>query len=231
MILIKLGGGLIAPKNLEAETADVVEIKSLVSEIRQSGKKVIVISGRHKAVKKYGIDTLEGVEKVRTSARKIGEIVWQELNKAGLDGELIEPNRVFGINSKKWNWENTLVMYGDVIEEEKYKWVIYSGEVIIKKLCGIIPVEKIIQVSREGGVWNSEKKIIPEINQDNWIELKKEVGGAAGTDVTGGMLHKVEESLEIARTYGIKTWIISGKVRGRLKGVISGEKGEGTVVG
>ena len=89
----------------------------------------------------------------------------------------------------------------------------------------------IVQVSREEGVWDRQGLIIPEINKSNWEVIKQDVGGAEGSDVTGGMLHKVEESLEIARDCGVKTWIISGAVPGRLKDLLQGKRVPGTRVG
>lgn len=237
VVFIKLGGGLIAPKDRPAETADMNLIRRLAEEIKRSGKKVIVVSGSgnfgHGAVKKYGIQNREGVSKVRESAKKIGEIVWQELQRTGMSGNLVEPNKVFGINTKEWDIENTLVLYGDVIESEPGEWTIYSGEIIINKLCSLWrmnggKVEKIIQVSREDGVWDENGKIITDIDKKNWQGIRKMVGGAAGTDVTGGMLHKVEESLEIADKFNIETWILSGKISGRLLSLLEGDKVLGT---
>lgn len=225
--LIKLGGGLIAPKDWQPETADLVIINKLVKEIKDSGKKVLVVSGSgnfgHMAVKKYGIATDEGRIKVRESARKIGEIVAREMKDQGFDAELIEPNKYFG-HKTELDFKKTLVFYGDVVGKE-----IYSGEKIIKLLIPEIlkkelEVDMVIQVSREEGVWDGKGRIIPEINFKNWEDIKAKVGQAAGVDVTGGMLHKVEESLEIAQKYKINTWIISGKIDRRLKQLL--EKGE-----
>jgi isopentenyl phosphate kinase len=44
------------------------------------------------------------------------------------------------------------------------------------------------------------------------------------------MVHKVLESLEIARNYGIYTLIISGKVEGRLVKALEGKNVTGTVI-
>jgi isopentenyl phosphate kinase len=233
MTLIKLGGGLIAPKDWQSETADLGTIKRLVKEIKDSQKKVLLVSGSgnfgHMAVKRYGISTIEGVKKVRKSAKKIGEIVTREMKDQGFDTELIEPNKYFE-QQMELDFDKTLVFYGDVVGKE-----IYSGEKIIKLLIPDIlikglKVEKIIQTSKEVGVWDEEGKTIPEINAKSWEKIKWEVGGSTGVDVTGGMLHKVEESLEIARKYRINTWIISGQVEGRLREVLDKGETKGTRV-
>jgi isopentenyl phosphate kinase len=64
----------------------------------------------------------------------------------------------------------------------------------------------------------------------NWEYIKKDVMGSKGIDMTGGMLHKVEESMEIATKYGVKTQIISGKVRGRLLESLKNDEVVGTLV-
>ncbi|OGC96626.1 hypothetical protein A3C34_00790 [Candidatus Amesbacteria bacterium RIFCSPHIGHO2_02_FULL_48_21] len=239
MIIIKLGGGLVAPKEWEAEKADLTVIRRLSDELVQGvdpGKKMVVVSGSgnygHKAVERYGISEARGIARVRESARKIGEIVRDELEKAGRDAELIIPHEIFPGGRLSIAEDKTPVLYGDVIEVEKGKWKVWSGEKIIRKLTERLrDVEMIVQVSREEGVWDRQGLIIPEINKSNWEVIKQDVGGAEGSDVTGGMLHKVEESLEIERDCGVKTWIISGAVPGRLKDLLQGKRVPGTRVG
>ena len=71
---------------------------------------------------------------------------------------------------------------------------------------------------------------VPEINARNFKDFKKSIGGSASTDVTGGMLHKVEESLLIAKELGIKTLIINGMVKGNLEKAILGKKAKICVI-
>lgn len=239
MTIIKLGGGLIAPKEWGEETVDFGILGRLVGEIRESGKPVLLVSGSgnfgHKAAKKYGITSLEGVVRVRESARKIGKIVETEMKKVGFDTHLVEMHKYLK-REQDLDLENTMVFYGDVVEVKSGKWKIFSGEKIIGFIIPILieqgfKIEKIVQVSKEQGVWDDRRKIILGINQRNWEQIKKNVLGSEGMDVTGGMLHKVQESLEIARKYKIKTWIISGNIEGRLRELLEGKMVLGTVVG
>lgn len=229
IILIKLGGGLIAPKNWEAETADLTVIKRLIREIKKSSKQVLLVSGSgnfgHKAVRKFGIDTPEGIRKVRKSAKKIGEIVYQELKNQGFKAKLIEPNKFYAQKNKDLNLEKFNVMYGDVVGKE-----IWSGEKVIENLIPQLEgkIEMVVQVSKEEGVWDENKQIVPEINLKNWPVIKTKVFGVEGDDVTGGMRHKVEESLEIAKKYGVDTWIINGNIKGRLTELLMNKETVGT---
>jgi len=235
LVIVKLGGGLIAPKDWEMGRADEGLIEKLASEIRESGKRVVVISGSgnfgHAAVKKYGIDTAMGVSRVQRIAQKIGEIVTQKLIDVEQPGVLVAPHDIWPEGKFVMRDGMVPVFYGDVVWEEG-KAVIYSGELCIEKLLPVVGrVERIVQAGCEDGVWDEDKRIIPEINEKNWDEMKRSVSGSAGVDYTGGMLHKVVKSLEFAKKFGIKTMILNGKVEGRLKEAIGGKSVFGTVVG
>lgn len=228
MVLVKFGGGLIAPKNWEPETADEKIIERLVKEIDGILVAVAVGSGNfgHAAVKKYGIADEINVERVRIIAKKIGQIVADKIKNSQLIITHEKPWKVTDILDAG----KTPVIYGDVMGINE----IWSGErclaEMIIEMSKKFKIERIIQVSIEDGVWDSSKKIIPEINNQNWSEIKKNVSGVVGGDATGGMLHKVEESLEIAKKYGIETWIVSGKVAERVRDAVSGKKVVGTVI-
>ena len=239
---MKLGGGLIAPKDREMATAEPGVVKRLCTEIKMGlgGRRLLMASGSgnfgHAAVKKYGINTPLGVARVQRVAQKIGEIVTGSLLDMEIPAVLFSPHDLWengdvGGVSDALRAGQVPVLYGDVVWEGG-RAVIYSGETCFGKLVpGLVGVEKIIQVSCEDGVWDENKEIIPEINAGNWEKIKRVVGRSTGVDYTGGMLHKVEESLDLASKFGIKTWIISGKVEGRLKDVLEGKEVLGTVVG
>lgn len=55
------------------------------------------------------------------------------------------------------------------------------------------------------------------------------LAGSAGIDVTGGMLHKVERYLELTKA-GIKSYIINGKIKNRLKKALLGREVRETVI-
>lgn len=107
------------------------------------------------------------------------------------------------------------VVFGDVVVDLKKGCTILSTEKIFSHLTKNLKPEKIILMSRVEGVYDLKKRIIPEINKYNFPEIKKFLKGAEKIDVTGGMLHKVMEAIEIAKN-GIEVNIIGGK-RGNLE--------------
>ncbi|MEM4662966.1 MAG: uridylate kinase, partial [Candidatus Diapherotrites archaeon] len=62
----------------------------------------------------------------------------------------------------------------------------------------------------------------------NFNEIKSMLAGSHGVDVTGGMLSKVEELVELSRK-GIKSQIIGAEKKGNLKRAILGQK-VGTII-
>jgi isopentenyl phosphate kinase len=72
-------------------------------------------------------------------------------------------------------------------------------------------------------------RTISKIPPKNFGAIKKLLGEVQGADVTGGMLHKVEESLRMVKQ-GIKVWIINGLVKDNLYKAIVSCPRSGTVI-
>lgn len=126
------------------------------------------------------------------------------------------------------------IVYGDVVLDRKIGFTIFSTEKILSILAKELKHNykiKIIYVTDVDGVLAGKGKIIKKINRLNFDKLKKDISGAKGVDVTGGMLHKVEEALDLSGKTGIKTQIISGLKAGRLRKAILGKTVLGTTIG
>lgn len=119
------------------------------------------------------------------------------------------------------------IIYGDVIMDETNGFCIFSAEktlsILARGLQKDYKIIKIIECGDTDGVYDSDGKTIPEINSRNFKEVKKWITGSKSTDVTGGMIHKVEESLELAKETKIPTILINGNKDGSLNFVLSGK--------
>ncbi len=127
------------------------------------------------------------------------------------------------------------VVYGDVILDEKQGSTIFSTEkvfaTILQQMSWLrdqFGRVRVIQVGLEKGVMRNGE-VIGVISRDNWEEVKNYLEGSEGVDVTGGMWHKVEMSLELV-DLGVETWIVSGLEKGRVKRAILGGEVEGTKI-
>jgi isopentenyl phosphate kinase len=125
------------------------------------------------------------------------------------------------------------VVYGDVILDRKIGCTIFSTEKILSILAKELLKDykvRIIYCTNVDGVYDANGETIKEIYSKNFKNVKKSILGAGTTDVTGGMLHKVEQSLELATKTGIETLIINGEVEGELKRAILRKKVKGTQI-
>lgn len=126
------------------------------------------------------------------------------------------------------------IVFGDIILDERLGCCIFSGETTLNNLTSQLisrgfKIEKLIQCGVTNGVYNSKGKTIPKITPKTFGKFKSFILGARGADVTGGMFHKVEESLKIAKL-GIEVYIVNGKQRDNLYLAIVSRSKKGTLI-
>lgn len=117
------------------------------------------------------------------------------------------------------------VVYGDVVMDRDQGWAICSTEGVFDALVNGLPehgreVSRVLWLGETEGVWDAEGKLIARITPATAREAREAVGGSAGTDVTGGMAHRVETALELARR-GVASWIGDGREPGLLERVLT----------
>src|SRR3989344_8312966 len=213
LIIIKLGGGLIAPKDWKSNTANIKVIRRLAEEIygivKTNNTSVAIVTGSgnfgHHAVRKYNQDTPLGASLIQFAAAQIAYIVARILISKKVAVSVFSPHELGDIQPviaalKK---DQIPLLHGDLVINEDAQ--VHSGEMVIADLVKEfrkkkIEVKRIIQLSREDGVLDTGGQVIKKIDARNFKRLQKAIGGSTA-DVTGGMLHKVEQSLEIARKY------------------------------
>ena len=92
-----------------------------------------------------------------------------------------------------------------------------------------LEVGRIFWLGETVGVWDAQGNTISRITPDTAEKVLATVTGAAGTDVTGGMAHRLETALRLARR-GITSWIGDGREPGRPRRALAGEAVPGTWV-
>jgi isopentenyl phosphate kinase len=110
------------------------------------------------------------------------------------------------------------VLYGDVALDRSQGGTIISTEQIFAYLAHRLRPDRVILVGTVDGVFDADPlnepaaRRIPEISAENWPSVRALLGGSHGTDVTGGMLAKVEEMISLARQMpGLEIQLISGE--------------------
>ncbi|MEE9323775.1 MAG: isopentenyl phosphate kinase [Candidatus Aenigmarchaeota archaeon] len=251
LVFVKLGGSLITDKSKPYTTRDDV-IKRLCVEIHEGreGKPLLIGHGGgsfpHVSADKYethkGVindKSWEGFVKVQNDAATLNRIIVSSLVAAGEKAFSIQPSASCIAREdriKEWYmkpFEISLssglipVPYGDVCLDEKKGCCIISTEEIFRFLSEKLKPERVIMVGKTDGVLDQKGNVIKEITKGNFKEIRNSLLSSDGVaDVTGGMVHKVERSLEM----GVEIEIINGLKPDVLKKSLLGERGLGTII-
>lgn len=125
---------------------------------------------------------------------------------------------------------------GDVISDVSQGCTIWSTEQVLGFIAETLAhntdyaVSRLIHVAELGGVLDAEAKVVAHLTRKNWPNIQKLIGKTKGFDVTGGMGHKIEESLVLA-DQGISVQIVSGLQADNLYAALIGKKCPGTMIG
>lgn len=186
-----------------------------------------------------------GMGWVRHDAVKLNQIVFEQLLIAKVPVFSFSPSSLMSVKDGKTKniFMDSLVdsmdkgivplVYGDVVVDSSKGCDIYSTEKVFDELAKYFSDKyevRVIHISSEEGVYKKgQASVYSEITKDNFEEVKEHLGGSNGVDVSGGMLHKVEECLEVSKL-GIVSQIVSGMVVGRVRDAIMGKKVKGTTI-
>ena len=131
------------------------------------------------------------------------------------------------------------LLYGDVALDEVRGGTIISTEQIFAYLARRLHPGRLLMVGEVDGVFESDPirdpaaQPIPEITRQNWAEVRALLGGSHATDVTGGMLAKVEEMVTLVRELpGLIVHLLSGLRPGTVESALRrpSAAGGGTVI-
>lgn len=121
------------------------------------------------------------------------------------------------------------LVFGDVALDELQGGTIVSTEQIFAYLAHRLYPKRVILVGAVDGVFEADPlreplaKRVPEITTANWDRVRSLLGGSHATDVTGGMLSKVDEMVALVRRIpGLEAHILSGERRGALETALKG---------
>ena len=126
------------------------------------------------------------------------------------------------------------VIYGDVVLDRERGVAICSTESLFALLAQRLPergvsVRRTIWLGETAGVYGRDGGLLPLLTRSDLDAAGTAIGGSAGTDVTGGMRHRVETALALA-DLGVPSLIADGQVPGLLESALAGEEVPGTIV-
>ncbi|AKB13876.1 MAG: isopentenyl phosphate kinase [Methanosarcina thermophila] len=227
-VILKLGGSVITDKAADqgiVREADLLRIAKEVSEYR--GKMIIVHgagSFGHTYAKKYGLDMgfdPEGVIITHESVKKLASRVVDALNEYGVRAIAVHPmgctvcrnGRIESmyLDNIKLMLEKGFVpvLHGDMVMDLELGACVLSGDQIVAYLAKELRITRLGLGSAEDGVLDNNGKPILEITPETFETFKHHIRGSGSTDVTGGMLGKVQELLELSKTSCITSYIFN----------------------
>ncbi|KKT39974.1 hypothetical protein A3K29_03675 [Candidatus Collierbacteria bacterium RIFOXYB2_FULL_46_14] len=256
LVLIKLGGSLITDKSID-RTSRPGTICRLAGELKKIRKtfdgKILVAHGAgsfaHRPAVEFRVKDgikgplqFKGFPIVADRAIELNRIIIKNFLDQKLPAVSFSPESCILASNFKVEEvfcvpiEQALkvgyipVLYGDVIFDKKVGACIYSTELVLGALAGKLAKKfriSFVYCTDTDGVFDSTGKTLPEINHKNIKEVEKFITGSGQIDVTGGMVHKVRESLAMADK-GFETIIINGNRPNELSKAILGDKHHGT---
>jgi isopentenyl phosphate kinase len=126
------------------------------------------------------------------------------------------------------------VLYGDVVLDREWGASICSTERLFRLLAPRLQsrglcIRRSIWLGETDGLWDAAGRTVPRVTTATFAAAQDAIGAPAGTDVTGGMRHRLETALELAGL-GIPSLLANGLTAGLLVQVLRGEKVTGTEV-
>ena len=255
MIILKLGGSVITEKS-KIDTFRQETMDNLSSQIKRSGKKIILIHGAgsfgHILAKKYKLNEgfisenqMIGFAETQEKVQTLNNLVLKSLKKHKIPAVSISPHDILELNNHKLdsidysffekNLEKGLmpVSFGDVVLDKKLKFSICSGDLLILALAKHFKPEKVIFALDEDGLYTKNPKInkdaefIDEASLDDLEKLSAKLDNHA--DVTGGMKGKIDTIKNISKL-GIDTILVNGNKDEFLYKALVGEEVKKTIV-
>ncbi len=124
------------------------------------------------------------------------------------------------------------VVYGDVVLDHAWGASICSTEAVLGALITRLKRRgvrrfRMLWMGETDGVLDRHGETIPRVDRRGYARVLKMVDHPAGTDVTGGMLLRLETVRALARR-GIESWLVNGLRPGLLGAALRGRQVPGT---
>ncbi len=256
-MIIKLGGSAITEKN-KFKVPKLKTLSLIAKEIslirNKKNIKMILVSGGgsfgHPLAKKYGIhmglsdeESLLGVSETIDSMRELSLIICGKLREEGVPCIAIQPSAIatnrksklthFYIDTiKNFLSLNTVpLLWGDVVFDEEMGVSILSGDEITSRLAIELNANKVVFGLEVDGLYSDlrNKKLVKVVNDENINEVFSLAGDSDNLDVTGGMMRKIKEALNIYEN-GIPIYLVNITQPYNLYKVVINNENIGTLI-
>lgn len=226
--VLKIGGSIITDKSSPVPRAIPDEISRIAGEIAKDHSRLVVVHGAgsfgHPLAMKYRLTErfdIQGVVETHRSVRILNEMVVDALNYAGvaavpvhpMDSVLLEDDRIKQMYTApiEYMLDRGLVpvLHGDVVMDTVRGAAVLSGDQIVPYISRHIGANGIGIGTNTSGVLDDRGNTIPLITPGTFDGIRPLIGASDHIDVTGGMLGKVVELVDLAGTTGIESCIFN----------------------
>lgn len=243
LTILKIGGSVITDKD-SVSVAKKDEIDRISQEISAFRKEVkmplILVHGAGSFGHPQAIEHMskgfnaKGAYLTHTSVKALNSMVVDSLNKAGLNSLpvhplsscLLENGNIaeFQTAQIKLMLEREIVpvLHGDVVMDRVLGAAVLSGDRIVPYLATAVAASGIGAGSNVDGVLDNKGEVIKKITPLSFVDIKKNIQGASSPDVTGGMLGKVLELLELSKK-GISSRVFNAAKKNMVSKFLYGE--------
>ncbi|NJD77287.1 MAG: isopentenyl phosphate kinase family protein [Candidatus Methanoperedens sp.] len=242
-VILKIGGSVITEKGSVSSTRkdNIDRISHEIASFKSETDVDLILVhgagsfGHPQAMKwiKDGFDA-RGVYQTHSSVKILNSMVLDSLTCAGINALpihplsscLLEDGRLVDMQVEKikimLDRDIVPVLHGDVVMDRKQGASVLSGDRLVPYLAIALNASKIGAGSDVDGVLDEKGAVIKKITPHNFIDLKNQIRGSASSDVTGGMLGKVSEFLELAKK-GINSRIFNAARKDMTSKFLYGE--------
>jgi isopentenyl phosphate kinase len=249
VIFLKLGGSLITDKTgVEAVREDILaRVVGEIAMARKENPELRLVVGHgggsfgHVAAAKYG--TRQGVEsaaqwlgfaEVHAAMARLNRLVTEALLEAGIPALSLQPSasalcengRIIQIEAAPvlaaLDAGLIPVIYGDVAFDSEIGGTIISTEEVMMALADDLQPSWLLLAGEVPGVLDLQGEVIGEITAVTFDTVKPALGGSRGTDVTGGMISKVQSMLALVEAQpSLAIRIVTGLEEGVVRAALS----------
>lgn len=247
-VFLKLGGSLITDKQgVEAVRLDVLaRLAAEIAGARAQVPDLALVLGHgsgsfgHVYAARYGTragvagpDQWAGFAAVADAAVRLNAAVRAALLAAGVPAVTLSPVasaacadgalRSLALNPIRQALAAGLVplVHGDVAFDSVRGGTIVSTEEVLAYLAADLTPRALLLAGVTDGVYDGAGQIMPRLSSTTLTDVRRALGGSAGTDVTGGMATKVEAMIDLARRMpDTSIRIFSGQTPGAVQQMI-----------
>jgi isopentenyl phosphate kinase len=247
-IFLKLGGSLITDKTKveHARKPIIRRLAREIKAAREARPDIQIVLGHgsgsfgHVAAKKHGTrdgvkdrSSWQGYAEVAAAAARLNQIVTDVFVAEGVPVVSLPPSASARCDDGRLSYLDTFVLHatlehglvplvqGDVALDTVRGATIVSTEDVFIYLVREFQPTHILLAGEVSGVYENRDMtgpIIPAIMPDNVQQYAAALGSSHGIDVTGGMIGKVKQMLDVVQRYpSIEARVFSGAVRGNVQ--------------